>query len=179
MHPRAAHVIRQLTRSDLAISCVMNRVCCRRIVKRLFIGISRLGDGSFWYVLAATMPLIDGQDGLRAALQMILTGLLCLPIYRYLKAKTLRDRPFVRHASIVAATHPLDEYSFPSGHTLHAVAFTVVALHYYPALAVLVIPFTILVALSRVILGLHFVSDVIAGACLGWLIAATALSLAP
>jgi membrane-associated phospholipid phosphatase len=65
---------------------------------------------------------------------------------------------------------PLDEFSFPSGHTLHAVSFTIVALAYYPWLAPLLVPFTAGVALSRVVLGLHYPSDVLAatGIALGW-----------
>ena len=65
----------------------------------------------------------------------------------------------------------MDLYSFPSGHTLHAVAFTLVALTYYPHLAWLLIPFASLVAMSRVILGLHYPSDVFAGALIGALLA--------
>jgi undecaprenyl-diphosphatase len=66
---------------------------------------------------------------------------------------------------------PLDHYSFPSGHTLHAVSFTVVALHYYPQLAWVLVPFTLLVAGSRVFLGLHYPSDVAAAAAIGYLLA--------
>jgi undecaprenyl-diphosphatase len=66
---------------------------------------------------------------------------------------------------------PLDKFSFPSGHTLHAVLFSVVALNYYPQLSVILLPFTLMIALSRVVLGLHYPSDVIAGALIGALIA--------
>jgi undecaprenyl-diphosphatase len=66
---------------------------------------------------------------------------------------------------------PLDKFSFPSGHTLHAVVFGVVALNYYPQLAFIILPFTTLVGLSRVVLGLHYPSDVLAGALIGSLIA--------
>jgi len=62
---------------------------------------------------------------------------------------------------------PLDEFSFPSGHTLHAVSFTIVALTWFPALAPLLVPFTVLVAASRVVLGLHYPSDVLAATAIG------------
>jgi undecaprenyl-diphosphatase len=66
---------------------------------------------------------------------------------------------------------PLDRYSFPSGHTLHAVLFTTIAVAYAPSLVFVLLPFTLLIAASRVVLGLHYPSDVIVGALLGWMIA--------
>ena len=75
--------------------------------------------------------------------------------------------------SIVSS--PLDPFSFPSGHTLHAVAFTVVAATHYPPLAALLVPFTLLIAASRVVLGLHYPSDVLVGAVLGALIGGASL----
>jgi undecaprenyl-diphosphatase len=83
----------------------------------------------------------------------------------------VRQRPYIQHGGITLGAAPLDLYSFPSGHTLHAVSFTMVALIYYPNLAWLLIPFASLVAMSRVILGLHYPSDVFAGALIGALLA--------
>jgi len=60
---------------------------------------------------------------------------------------------------------------------LHAVAFTIIAVAYYPMLAWLLVPFSLLVAMSRLILGLHYPSDVLAGAALGALVAASSLRL--
>jgi undecaprenyl-diphosphatase len=57
------------------------------------------------------------------------------------------------------------------------VAFSVVAIAFYPVLAWLLIPFTLLVAISRVVLGLHYPSDVLAGAALGALVSAAFLNL--
>jgi undecaprenyl-diphosphatase len=66
---------------------------------------------------------------------------------------------------------PLDRYSFPSGHTLHAVSFTMVLCGYFPVMIWVLLPFTLLVALSRMILGLHYPSDVLAGAFIGAMLA--------
>ena len=77
---------------------------------------------------------------------------------------------------IELGTAPLDKYSFPSGHTLHATAFSIVVLYYMPELGWLVIPFALLVAMSRIILGLHYPTDVLAGALIGALLSTVALA---
>jgi undecaprenyl-diphosphatase len=133
--------------------------------------VSRLGDGVFWYSLIFALPLADGWDGLVAALHMAMTGVAALVIYKSLKGATRRERPCHSLAEVPPLVAPLDHYSFPSGHTLHAVSFSVVAIHYYPKLAWVVVPFTLLVAVSRVFLGLHYPSDVAAAAGIGLLLA--------
>lgn len=72
---------------------------------------------------------------------------------------------------------PLDRYSFPSGHTLHAVCFTGIACAYQPLFAWVLVPFALLVALSRLVLGLHYPSDVLAGALIGGGLALSSLAL--
>ena len=103
---------------------------------------------------------------------MAVVALVCLGIYKVLKNNLVRERPYIKWDTIRNGTAPLDLYSFPSGHTLHAVAFTIVAVTYYPMLSVVLIPFTVLIALSRVILGLHYPTDVLVGTAIGAFIAA-------
>jgi len=154
-----------------------NRWGARGAVRRYFAVVSRLGDGVFWYTLMGLLVLMDGMDGLAASVHLAATGAVALTLYKRLKRWTRRPRPFAADGRIRAWVAPLDEFSFPSGHTLHAVAFTVVALAYYPWLAVLLIPFTASVAVSRVVLGLHYPSDVLAATAIGTLLAATSLWL--
>jgi undecaprenyl-diphosphatase len=130
-----------------------------------------LGDGVFWYSLITVLPLADGWDGLRAGLHMLATGGVSLLAYKCLKGATRRERPCHALSDVSASVAPLDHYSFPSGHTLHAVGFTTVAVHYYPQLIWILAPFALLVAGSRVILGLHYPSDVAAAAVIGFLLA--------
>src|SRR5208282_1059213 len=128
---------------------------------------SRLGDGLAWYLLIGLLPLLYGRTAIRAALVMAVTGLVGVLIYKWLKHRLLRERPFIRHPGITLAMPPLDRYSFPSGHTLHAVAFTWQAVERFPELGWVLIPLATLIAGSRVVLGLHYPSDVLAGGALG------------
>ena len=156
-----------------------NHYCRRRRIRTLFAAISRLGDGVFWYLLMGALVLADGMDGLRASAHMAATGVVALTLYTSLKRWTRRPRPFAADLRIRAWVAPLDEYSFPSGHTLHAVSFSVVALAYYPWLAPLLLPFTAGVALSRVVLGLHYPSDVLAATGIALLLGTASLQLMP
>lgn len=147
------------------------------LVRNYFAVVSRLGDGVAWYTLLAVLPLVAGATALLPSLHMALTGLAGVAIYKALKQRLLRERPFHSHRGVRAVVSPLDRYSFPSGHTLHAVNFTVMLAHYHPPLLWLVVPFAASVAVSRVVLGLHYPSDVLAGGLLGWLLAAGSLAL--
>ncbi|MGE0193399.1 MAG: phosphatase PAP2 family protein [Planctomycetota bacterium] len=152
-----------------ARACLRVNACSRwDAVRIVFATVSRLGDGVFWYVLMGTLAAVGGDRGRITAVAMAATGLVATSLYKVLKRACRRPRPMVRHDGVLVSVPPLDEFSFPSGHTLHAVSFTVVALAGVPELAWLLVPFTALVAMSRVVLGLHYVSDVLVGALIGW-----------
>lgn len=164
-------------RLERRLCLAANRWGTRRLIGQFFAVISRLGDGVFWYVLMAALTALEGWRGVQAAVHMALTGIVTLYLYRCLKRWTRRPRPFRACPGVIAHVPPLDEFSFPSGHTLQAVGFTVVALAYFPLLAPLLLGFTVLVAISRVILGLHYPSDVLAASLIGALIGLLSLQV--
>ncbi len=167
--------IRPLTRHEQQWCRYANRWGARRWIVNYFRVISRLGDGAFWYCLMAMLVIIDGWDGVNATAHMAATGFTALVMYKSLKRWTRRPRPFAADNQIRPLIAPLDEFSFPSGHTLHAVSFTLVALHYYPWLWPILVPFAASVAISRVVLGLHYPSDVLAAATIGYALATLSL----
>jgi undecaprenyl-diphosphatase len=140
--------------------------------------VSWLGNGIFWYALMLALLVTDQRGAAMPVLHMAFVGAVCTCCYKMVKRTTVRVRPYEVNPLVLAGAAVLDRFSFPSGHTLHAVAFTLIACAYYPALWVILVPFTLLTAVSRVALGLHYPSDVLAGAALGALIAAASFTVA-
>jgi len=176
---RAADVFRRIDALEYAWCLRLNRGCRKDAIRSVFAVISRLGDGVIWYSLMAMLPVLYGKSGLQVAIRMAAVGLAGLLLYKWLKANLVRERPCVSLIGIMRGTAPLDRYSFPSGHTLHAVSFSVLLIAGFPELVWLCAPFALLVAMSRVVLGLHYPSDVVAGAMIGAALAWISLLLAP
>ncbi|WP_017925663.1 phosphatase PAP2 family protein [Thioalkalivibrio sp. HL-Eb18] len=169
---------RRMDEAELAICQLCNQVNRQWAVSRFFGLISRLGDGVVWYGLMLLLPLLHGPEAAWVSLQMAVVGLASLPLYKWLKRRTSRPRPCNRGRPFTRTVDPLDEFSFPSGHTMHAVGFTVVLVAWFPVWAWLVVPFATLVAASRLVLALHYPSDVAMGALIGASMAGAVLALA-
>jgi undecaprenyl-diphosphatase len=173
------NVAQRLNQTEHDWCLTANRWGARHAVRAYFRMVSRLGDGAFWYALMAGLALFEGWRGLTAAGHLAATGLVASILYRKLKRLTKRPRPFATDLRIKPWIAPLDEFSFPSGHTMHAVSFTLIALAYFPMLAWLLVPFALSVAVSRVVLGMHYPSDVFAASLIGAMLASLSLWLVP
>jgi undecaprenyl-diphosphatase len=176
---RTAGIFRRVDAFEHAWCVRLNRGCQQRVVRDCFATVSRLGDGNFWYTLIVLLPVVYGERGLYPAIRMAVVGFVGLALYKYLKTRLVRERPYIALSGIVPGTRALDRYSFPSGHTLHAVSFTTLGVCSFPELAWLLVPFAALVAASRVVLGLHYPSDVAAGGCIGATLAVASMYIAP
>ncbi|MEM7708688.1 MAG: phosphatase PAP2 family protein [Pseudomonadota bacterium] len=156
-----------LAQHDYKLSLWLNRLGENERLKQTLGQVSRLGDGFLWHVLILGLPFVIGRSFVPVSLCLALTALSGVWIYKRIKAHYRRPRPYRKDPNFLARAVALDEYSFPSGHTLHATAFLFVFAMTSPMLAILFAPFAIATAVSRVILGMHYVSDVFAGAVVG------------
>jgi undecaprenyl-diphosphatase len=134
--------------------------------------VSRAGDGACWFALVGALALVGGVESFGAILRMSAVGVLAALVSRATKVWVARPRPYTLEPRLFAGCEALDRWSFPSGHTLHAVAFNAVLIPDHPTLALALVPWTAAIALSRVVLGLHYPSDVAGGAAIGGLLAA-------
>jgi undecaprenyl-diphosphatase len=127
---------------------------------------TRLGDGWLWIAIASLLALGGGPHRHALAAGAAAAGV-ASTLLVVLKRRFRRRRPCELAPHPLFHVKPPDRFSFPSGHTMNAFAIaTVLALRYpplSPALSVLAAG----IGVSRVLLGLHFASDVLAGALLG------------
>jgi undecaprenyl-diphosphatase len=128
---------------------------------------SRGGDGWLWYAMAVVLLLFGGASRFAALGALGLAGASSILLFQRLKKLTGRKRPCTLEPHCWATLLPPDQFSFPSGHTMSAFAAATSITMFYPSLAAGVFFCAVSIALSRVILGMHFLSDVVAGALIG------------
>lgn len=163
----AVTVREYIARRDYRLMRRVNRWSAPQWVRAWMVCATRGGDGWLWYALMAALLLAGGPERFRAVGAMILAGALTITSFLWLKRVTHRKRPCQVEPHCWANLLPPDQFSFPSGHTMTAVALAVVVSLFYPALMVGVVFCAISIAVSRILLGMHFLSDVLAGALLG------------
>lgn len=128
---------------------------------------SRLGDGPMWAAVLVALPLAGGEHGLQCAIRLAAAGGVNLAIYWAIKRWTRRSRPCQQCPGIRACVPVPDRFSSPSGHSLHAATFALLLSASYPLLAPLLWCYAVLVAVARVVLGVHYPSDVVVGGLIG------------
>jgi undecaprenyl-diphosphatase len=131
---------------------------------------TRAGDGWLWLAIGLAILCWGGEDRFRAPAAAGLSSALSILLFLGVKRIAGRPRPCHIEPHCWATLLPPDQFSFPSGHTMTAFAFTIPMALFYPDLTAGLLFCAFSIAVSRILLGMHFLSDVIAGASIGALI---------
>jgi undecaprenyl-diphosphatase len=183
----------QLQSADTRIYQWCARRKHRERIARLAWWISKTGDGPLYALGATLLALLEPASGGALLLTALFAYAIDVPLYLWLKARIRRPRPFTgvdgwryqRPERALAARSPSrllwreveDEFSFPSGHTAAAMVWALLIAIHYPAFAGLALVWALLVGVSRVLLGVHYPGDILAGLVLGSGAAGVALLL--
>jgi undecaprenyl-diphosphatase len=128
---------------------------------------TRLGDGWAWYALGAAVAVFGGTERVRALESIAVAAGTGILLFRGVKRVSRRRRPCELAPHCWSLVTPPDEFSFPSGHSITAFAVTIAAGSFYPALFWFLLPLAVTIAISRIVLGMHFLSDVVVGSSIG------------
>lgn len=129
--------------------------------------VSRTGDGPFYLFLGIFLAGCDGPRGRGFLVSALLAFAIELPVYWILKNSFKRERP--RNMPVFIT--PSDRYSLPSGHTAAAFLMAETLSGFYPMLLWIAFIWAGFIGASRLLLGVHYLTDLIAGAGLGLLAA--------
>ena len=156
-----------ITHRDHRLMRRVNRWHAPRWVRIYAICATRGGDGWLWYTLGALILLFGGPARFHAVGAAALAAAVGIVFFLRLKKATGRRRPSAFEPHSWAKLLPPDQFSFPSGHTITAFSVAVSLTHFYPGLAIGLLFCAVSIAISRILLGMHFLSDVVAGAAIG------------
>ncbi len=149
---------------------VMHRVnnwSAPRWIRFWMLSATRMGDGWLWYSLGVLLLAFGGTRGYAAFAAAGCAAIFGILVFKGLKRLSHRPRPCQYQTHCWAKVLPPDQFSFPSGHTMTAFSIALVISYFYPGLEWPLYFLAVSIGLSRVILGMHFLSDVLAGAVLG------------
>lgn len=156
-----------IERRDHRLMRRMNRWRAPRWIRIWMIVATRLGDGWIWYSTAILLLLFGGPQRFAAVASAALASIVGIAVFKALKRLSQRPRPCQIEPHCWSKVLPPDKFSFPSGHTMTASSVALVLTYFYPGLEFALIFLALSIALSRIVLGMHFLSDVLAGIILG------------
>lgn len=170
-------IVNNLTRWDTAFMTTIFGLEGKRFLASAMPWISHSGNGYYYPLLPLLLLLIDPQLATLFFLRALIAFGIELPAYKLLKNLIKRDRPCARMAAVHSRISPSDQFSFPSGHTAAAVVVATLLSQLVPPLMPIAYGWAFCVGFSRVYLGVHYPSDIIAGSLLGLVCSTVALSL--
>lgn len=144
-------------------------------IEDLLIAYSKISEVLFLGLLIAAFVVVGGRRGIATRRAVVAAGLsagLALAVGQVIARLVDRPRPFVAHPDGVHlfATHAADA-GFPSDHATASFAIAVALLLRNRTWGLVALAAATVLSLTRVAMGIHYPSDVLAGAALGTLAA--------
>ena len=157
-------------RADHTVMRRVNGWRAPRWLRLWMVSATRGGDGWLWYGIGMVVALVGGPERFKAILAAVLAAAVGVAMFINLKRAFRRKRPCALQPHCWATLLPPDQFSFPSGHTITAFSVAVSLAVFYPVMIPGLFFCAVSVAVSRILMGMHFLTDVLAGAAIGALL---------
>mgnify|MGYP001269204119 CR=1 FL=1 len=170
-------ILNKLTDWDILFYYFINNRSQHKYIIKTLMGISITADGYFYYLVPLFFLVYNPAIGIPLFINLLIAFFILMPLYLIIKNTVCRERPFENFNETKTLVDPPDKFSFPSGHTAAAFLFCIIISSFFPVAIYLLIPWAILVGMSRVFLGMHYLTDIIAGSILGTISALSSMYL--
>lgn len=164
-----------LLRFDTACVEKVNGLQSTKSMRVMLKLISFSGDGYLYVLFSMYLFMTDAQDVMLIIAAIALAFGLDLPSFMLLKRFFRRPRPYESLRHCEHGIVPGDPFSMPSGHAAAAALFSVQIAYFFPSYGGMAFAWAMMVGGSRVLLGVHYPSDVFVGFALG--VACSVLSI--
>jgi undecaprenyl-diphosphatase len=163
----APHMLQFISTGDHKLMRRVNKWPAPKWVRLSAIVATRAGDGWLWYLTGLLVLLFGGESRLIATASAGSAAVTGIGLFISVKKISGRKRPCEIEPHVWARLLPPDQFSFPSGHTITAFAIAISFGEFYPILLGILLFCALAIATSRILLGMHFLSDVVVGAMIG------------